>query len=329
VRRLREANGLGRTGFRLGRPRAHLSVLTLNLALNKYAFHWSYPEILADEQGFYAKNEVEVRWRDATPREAVNKTVMYTDLLKEREADVYHAGEWACIDRVAKSPGTWIIAKSPPGEGTLNSNSALYVRGDSAVQTPADLAGGPVAIEEGTGAQYAIINDLEGLIPRDEIKLKQIGEPHRRMLALLEGQVEAASLVGPWSDIGRAIGLRVVLQSVRQNPTTSVVRRDTNPELLRRYFRATNQAIDLIDETPEAFRKSYMWRVEAILEEMSLGVSEETLRKAVAVPRWNRWERYTEEDFATTYEWMSQRGLAARGLVPSDKVASYELNVFS
>ncbi|MDA4120408.1 MAG: hypothetical protein OK436_07450, partial [Thaumarchaeota archaeon] len=117
-----------------------MSVLTLNLALNKYAFHWSYPEILADEQGLYAKNEVEVRWRDATPREVVNKTVMYTDLLKERETDVYHAGEWACIDRVAKSPGTWIIAKSPPGDGTLNSSFALFVRSDSPVQSPADLA---------------------------------------------------------------------------------------------------------------------------------------------------------------------------------------------
>jgi len=306
-----------------------LSVLTLNLALNKYAFHWSYPEILADEQGIYATNEVAVRWRDATPREVVNKTVMYTDLLKERETDVYHAGEWACINRVAKSPGTWIIAKTPPGEGTLNSNSALYVRSDSTVRSPADLEGKPVAIEDGSGPQYAIINDLEGLIPRDEIKLKQVGEPHKRMLALLEGQVEAASLVGPWSDIGKAMGLRMVLQSARQNPTTSVVRRDADPELLRRYFRATNRAIDLIGETPETFRKSYMWRVEAILEEMSLGVPEETLRNAVVVPRWNRWERYTEEDFATTYEWMSQRGLAPRGLVPGDKVASYELDAFS
>jgi NitT/TauT family transport system substrate-binding protein len=304
-------------------------VLTLNLALNKYAFHWSYPEILADEQGLYAKNEVEVRWRDATPRGVVNKTTTYTDLLKERETDVYHAGEWACINRVAKSPGTWIVAKSPPGEGTLNSSFALYVRSDSSVQSPADLAGRPVAIEEGTGAQYTRINDLEGFLPRDEIKLMQVGDPHRRLLALLDGQVEAASLVGPWSDIGKALGLRMVLQTHRKNPTTIVVRRDTDPELLRRYFRATNQAIDLIGGDPETFRKSYLWRVEAILEEMSLSVPEETVRKAIVVSRWNRWERYTEEDFVRTYEWMRQRGLASRGLVSSDKVANYPLDVFS
>jgi NitT/TauT family transport system substrate-binding protein len=329
LRRLREADGLSWTRFWLGRPQAHLPVLTLNLALNKYAFHWSYPEILADEQGLYAKNEVEVRWRDATPRGVVNKTVMYTDLLKGRETDVYHAGEWACINRVAKSPGTWIIAKSSPGDGTLNSSFALYVRSDSAVRSPADLAGRPVAIEEGTGAQYTTINDLEGFLPRDEIKLMQVGEPHRRLLALLDGQVEAASLVGPWSDIGKALGLRMVLQTARKNPTTIVVRRDMDPELLRRYFRATNQAIGLVDEAPEKFRDSYLWRVEAILEEMSLGVPGETLRKSVVVSRWKEWERYTEEDFVRTYEWMSQRGMAPRGLVPSDKVASYPLDVFS
>jgi NitT/TauT family transport system substrate-binding protein len=306
-----------------------LSVLSINLALNKYAFHWSYPEILADELGLYAKNEVEVRWRDATPRGVVNKTVMYTDLLKERETDVYHAGEWACINRVAKSPGTWIVAKSLPGEGTLNSSFALFVRGDSAINSPSDLAGRPVAIEEGTGAQYTTINDLERYLQRDEVKLMQVGEPHRRLLALLDGQVEASSLVGPWSDIAKALGLRVLLQTTRDNPTTVVVRRDMEPELLRRYFSATNQAIELIDRAPETFRESYLWRVEAILEEMSLGVSEETLRKAVVVPRWNKWERYTEEDFARTYEWMSQRGLASRGLVSSDKVASYPLDLFS
>ncbi|MDA4127682.1 MAG: hypothetical protein OK452_10870 [Thaumarchaeota archaeon] len=306
-----------------------MSVLTLNLALNKYAFHWSYPEILADEQGLYAKNEVEVRWRDATPREVVNKTVMYTDLLKERETDVYHAGEWACIDRVSKSPGTWILAKSRPGEGTLNSSFALYVRTDSPVRSPIDLAGRPVAIEEGIGAQFTTIDDLQALLPRDEIKLTQLGEPHKRLLALLDGQVEAASLVGPWSDIGRALGLRMVLQTARKNPTTIVVRRDTEPELLRRYFRATNQAIDMIGDSPETFRKSYLWRVEAILEEMSLRVPEETLRKAVVISRWNRWERYTEADFVETYEWMSQRGMASRGLVSGHKVASYELDVFS
>lgn len=304
-------------------------MLTLNLALNKYAFHWSYPEILADEQGLYAKNEVEVRWRDATPREVVNKNVMHTDLLKERETDVYHAGEWACIDRVAKSSGTWIVAKSPPGEGTLNSSFALYVRSDSFVQSPADLAGRPVAIEEETGAQYTTISDLESSLQRDEIKLTQVGEPHKRLLALLDGQVEAASLVGPWSDIGKALGLRMVLQTARKNPTTIVVRRDMDPELLRRYFRATNQAIDLIDEAPEKFRDSYLWRVEAILEEMSLGVPEETLRKAVVVSRWNKWERYTDEDFVRTYDLMSKTGMAPRGLVPGDKVASHELGVFS
>ncbi|MDA4126024.1 MAG: hypothetical protein OK452_02320 [Thaumarchaeota archaeon] len=306
-----------------------MPVLSLNLALNKYAFHWSYPEILADELGLYAKNEVEVRWRDATPRGAVNKTPMYTDLLKERETDVYHADEWACINRVAKSPGTWIIAKSPPGEGTLNSSFALYVRSDSQVNSPADLGGRPVAIEEGTGAQYSTLNDLEAFLPRGEIKLTQVGEPHRRLLALLDGQVEAASLVGPWSDIGKALGLRMVLQTARKNPTAIVVRRDTDPELLHRYFRATNQAIDLIDESPESYRQSYLWRVEAILEEMSLSVPEETLRKAVAVSRWNRWERYTEDDFVRTYEWMSQTSLAPRGLVSSDKVTNYELDVFS
>lgn len=301
----------------------------LNLAVNKYAFHWSYPELLADELGLFAKEEVKVRWIDTTPRAVVNKTTMYTDLLKEKKTDIYHAGEWACIIRVAKSPGTWIIAKSRPGEGTLNSSFALFVRSDSPVRSAEELAGKTVAIEEGTGAQYTAINDLEGHVPRDEIRLVQVGEPHRRLLALMDGQVEAASLVGPWTDIGTALGLRMVLQTTRKNPTTIVVRKDTDPALLRRFFLATSRAIDVMDESPDRLRESYFRRVEAILDEMSLDVPRETLRNAVVVPRWSRWERYTQEDFVRAYGWMRERGLAPSGEMPSGAVGSYPLDLFS
>ncbi len=300
----------------------------LKLALNKYAFHWSYPEILADELGLFRVNGLEVEWSDATPSSVVNKTKMYTDLLAEGKTDIYHAGEWACINRVLKAPGTEMIAKSEPGEGTLNRSFALYVRGDSAVRSPRDLAGRTVAIEEGTGAQFTAMSDLEAHMGRDLIRLVQVGEPHRRLLSVLNGAVEAASLVGPWSDIGGALGLRKVLQTTRSNPTTIVVRKGTDRDLLRRFFVSANGAIAAMNSDPRRFMGSYFRRVEAILDEMALEVPREVLRKAVSVPRWNPWVAYSLEEFQRTRVWMAERGLAPPGEARRDAVGAYPSGVF-
>jgi ABC-type nitrate/sulfonate/bicarbonate transport system substrate-binding protein len=301
----------------------------LNLALNRYAFHWSHPEIAAYELGIFARNGVEVNWNDATPSPLTNKTSMYTDLLKEGRTDVYHAGEWACVNRVLKSPVSWIVAKSAPGEGTLNSSFALFVREESGINTPGDLSGKPIAIEEGTGAQFTTLLDLEEYLPRENVRLVRTGEPHRRLLALLRGEVAAASLLGPWSDIGRGLGLKQVLKTRRTNPTTIVARKDADEGLLRGFFHSVNEAIAKIDAAPDQFVPSYLKRVMEIVEEMELDIPEAALEGEVSVPKWNRWEPYTQGEFEATYEWMVERGLAAPGGKSAEAVHTYAAGVFS
>ena len=288
-------------------------MIDLHLSLNRYAFHWSYPEIVADKEGFFEEQNLHPVWHDATPTRVVNKTSMYTDLLSSGATDVYHAGEWACINRVLKSSNAWMVAKSPPGKGTLNSSFSLFVRRDSAVSVPEDLGGRTVAIEEGTGAQYTAIVDLERYVKREDIKLVQAGEPHRRLMALLDGSVDSASLVGPWSDIARVLGLRMVLQTERTNPTTIVVRRDTDKDLLEGFFTAVNGAIGMIDADPSRFKEDYVARVRDIAAEANIEITGRALAGEVEVSRWERWEAYTRDDFERTYRWMVERGLAEGG----------------
>lgn len=303
----------------------------IHLSVNRYAFHWAYPEILADELGIFSKYGLAVEWYDATPSRLVNKGVMYTDLLRQGLTDVYHAGEWACIARVLKSGGSWIVAKSAPGRGTLNSSFSLYVRKESQVKKAADLADRSVAIEAGTGSQYTAMVDLEDYIPRASIKLVEQGEPHKRLVSLLNSEVESASLVGPWADIGSALGLRRVLRTRRSNPTTIVVRSDTGPALLKPFFRAVNEAVGRINANPERFKPSYFKLVRSILEEMPSEVSsfEGKVRKVVSVSRWELWEPYTAADFEATYSWMTERNLAPLGHYASEVVAHYPVGLFS
>ena len=310
---------------------AALKVVKLNLSLNDYAFHWSFPEIVADEEGLFRENGVDVRWEDVTPRVLTNKTSLYTNLLRERKTDVYHAGEWACISRVTKSDDAWIVAASKPGRGTLNSSFSIYVRRDSGLKSPRDLAGKPVAIEAGTGSYYTAMQDLERFLPRKSVKLVELGEPHKRLISLMEGEVAAASLVGPWPAIGEVFGLERLVRTTRKNPTTMVTRKDFDQELLARFLKATNRAIRMIDSEPDRFSASYFKRVERILKSMSheFGSHRELIRKSVRVSAWKPWERYTSGDFRRTSRWMISRGLLDARVDPATVVAEYPASMYA
>ncbi len=302
----------------------------LKLAVNRYAFHWAFPEMLADELGLFEREWIQVEWFDATPSAVVNKGSMYTDLLEGGTADLYHAGEWACINRVLDSPESCIVAKSPPGRGTLNSTFSLYVAKDSRIRRGADLAGKPIAIEEGTGSYYTTLLDLEKYVKREEIELTQIGEPHRRLLSLLHGEVVAASLLGPWAEIGETLGLREVLRTTRSNPTTTVARRDKDPLLLRAFFRVVNKAIGKINSNPGRYRKSYFNRVKSVLVEMPEEIARlaPRLEQKITVPRWKPWVKYTGADFNKTYRWLVAHGPSPDGHGSAEVVARYSPDVF-
>jgi len=225
---------------------------------------------------------------------------------------------------VLGSEGSCIVSKSVPSPGTLNSTFSLFVRNDSGYTSPAMLAGKPIAIEVGTGSYYTTVSDLERFMPKGSMKLVQVGEPHKRFLALLNEEVEAASLLSPWADIGKAASFVEILKTRRSNPTTIVVRRDDDPDKLRRFFKATNAAIDRMNKKPDDFRELYFSKIEPALREMPARVKKmaEGVRKTLPVPKWNHWVAYEKRDFDKTYRWMVERGLAPRGHTSEEVVAA-------
>src|SRR5438270_351117 len=82
-----------------------------NIAVNMYNFQWTFPEMVADELGLHSKHGLKVKWRDVTPAGTADKAALYTELLRSKKTDVYHAGEWVCILRVLGSEGARMISK--------------------------------------------------------------------------------------------------------------------------------------------------------------------------------------------------------------------------
>jgi ABC-type nitrate/sulfonate/bicarbonate transport system substrate-binding protein len=75
--------------------------------------------------------------------------------------------------------------------------SGIFVRGNSQIVSPADLAGVPVSVGFQSGSHYTTIQALETYLEKDQIKLSfDEGMLFSRMGAFFEGRAQAATLFG-------------------------------------------------------------------------------------------------------------------------------------
>jgi ABC-type nitrate/sulfonate/bicarbonate transport system substrate-binding protein len=88
---------------------------------------------------------------------------------------------------------------------------ALVVAPDSAVYTPQELAGKPVALDYGNGTAYAGLQMLEGAMPREAITTRAAAtSPAERFAGLMRGDFAATVLQEPWITVAEKAGCRLV-----------------------------------------------------------------------------------------------------------------------
>lgn len=122
---------------------------------------------------------------------------------------------------------------------------AIYARPDSPIRRPDDLRGVPVAVGLMAGSHYNVPYRLEKYLPLEEIKIAPVGGFGRRLQALLDGEVEAASLLDPQIYMAEELGLRKILGG--EFNTLWWVDERSDPEILRRYFTALDKAEKALD----------------------------------------------------------------------------------
>ena len=88
---------------------------------------------------------------------------------------------------------------------------AIYVRPESAIRQPEDLRGVPIAVGLRAGSHFNVPYRLEPFMPLDEVKTVNIGGFGARLAALVNGEVEAASLLPPQIDMADQLGLRCII----------------------------------------------------------------------------------------------------------------------
>jgi NitT/TauT family transport system substrate-binding protein len=127
---------------------------------------------------------------------------------------------------------------------------AIYVRADSFVHNPEDLADVPIAVGMRAGSHFNVPYRLEQYLPLERIKTVNIGGFGARLTALLEGEVEATSLLDPQISMADQLGLRRVIGNTFK--TLWVVPPTADRGLLDAYFRVLQRADADLDREPAA-----------------------------------------------------------------------------
>lgn len=234
------------------------------------------------------------------------KSGNYQNLFEERTCDAYRSCEWGQIRRTydVKREGPIAWKRSPVV------CQAVYVRPESPVNAPSDLANRSVGVQFHQGSHYATIAMLEGFVPPEAMKLVHAGTAAQRYEPLENGEVDAATLAEPWITLADKNGFKRICETHYLGLENFAA--DLEPEVLQAIMRALGKAVKrlnadkrryvhyLIDEMPEQYRK------QITPDDFFLP----RLRHIDIQP-------YTREEFEHASEWMKKWDL-----VPKD--ASYE-----
>ncbi len=171
-------------------------------------------DFVAYEEGFFADEglDVELDWKTFRGTQSSWKGM---DYFKRPQDKPYTEGGGEQVIQCACLWGT--VSNASAGMGKVVPDCygvspwAIFVRPDSKVRKPEDLRDVPIAVGMRAGSHFNVPWRLEKYLPLEHIKAVNVGGFGARLKALLDGEIEAASLLPPQIDMARQLGLREVM----------------------------------------------------------------------------------------------------------------------
>ena len=230
------------------------------LVLETTAPFQGLPELVAYDEGLFAKEGLEIEWadRDAgvdkktdvtiTDPKQVNKFASHGKLFEQGKADMYNACEWGNYCRVdATAKGSRQL-----GRRAIIAYAAMVVRGDLPVYTPQQLANKVIGVPFYFGTHYIALHMLQGFVRREEIKLCSAPNGSRwRLQALMDGVVDAVTLTEPHITLAEKKGCRLVCSAFFHGTEVASDRLDA--ETYAAFNRAVKEAVRRINANKKAY----------------------------------------------------------------------------
>jgi len=271
--------------------------------------HFRLQEWVAEEKGYFRAEGLDYEFRelvrasDGRIHDKGDKVGAFQSFEEGRQSSVSCACHWTVNVAAATGHGrmyTDVYSVSPAG---------IFVPPDSAVKTPADLAGVPISVGYQSGSHYATVQALEPYLKAEEINLDFAnGMLFARMKQLIDGKAPAVSLFsGPYYFVEQ-LGFRKVIDTTFMIAT--MIHGNPDPDDLRKFFRALRKAQRDIDLRPERYthyyKNEFPDRFHALMDTRRWGPGERLV-----------FEPYTQEAYEQSRRWIADHRIFPDGAMGS------------
>jgi NitT/TauT family transport system substrate-binding protein len=282
------------------------------------------PELVAYEEGLFAKEGIQIEWADRdeagvkttdtslTNVKGANPFASHGTLLEQGKADMYNACEWGNYCR-ADATG---VGSRQIGRRGIITYAAIVVRPDSPVYTPQQLAGRTVGVPFYAGTHYLALHMLEGFLTRDQIVVCSVPHGSRfRYDLLLKGEIEATTMTEPYVSLAEKQGCRVICSAFYHG--TQVGTDAIDAETMSAYNRAVTEAVRRIQSNKRKYLQYFIDYHKAKDPEVGT-LTVDDLREGrlvVCEPA-----PIPADEMQRTYEWVKSWGMLETTQAPGDLV---------
>jgi NitT/TauT family transport system substrate-binding protein len=204
-------------------------------------------DFVAQQEGFFTAEglDVELDWKTFRGTQSSWKELNYFQRPQDRPytEDKREVIQGACVWGTICNASAGMGKMVPDAYGV--SPWAIFARPDSRIRAPQDLKDVPVSVGMRAGSHFNVPYRLEKYLPLENIKVVNTGGFGARLKALLEGEVEAASLLPPQIAMAEQLGLRKIIDDTFK--TLWWVPDNFEPEAVRAYLRALERAEQAMD----------------------------------------------------------------------------------
>ena len=216
--------------------------------------------------------------------------------------DQYRMCEWGIMKRAVEADCGGLRKRKIVALGASMSKFAIVVAPDSKYYEPEMLKDKEIAVTPNNGSHFTTLKMMEGFLAPEHVKTTHAGSMQKRLDAVRQGKVAAASVMEPWISVAQKQGLRILIES--HSTRSEAAGDDLDGPTLARMFRAQARAVELIEKDPTPFVHYFIAETGGLLEPHEFQV----WRLLHAAP-----QPYTRERFDDTYNWTVKWNMTVPG----------------
>jgi NitT/TauT family transport system substrate-binding protein len=270
------------------------------------------PVLVARDEGLFKDQGLDIEFVTTPGMAQVTTThLVKFDSVFDRPLDsVYNEGgidqyrmcEWGIMKRAVEANSGGLRGRKIVALGASMSKFAIVVRADSRFYEPEMLKDQSIAVTPNNGSDFTTLKMMEGFLAPEHLKRTHAGPMLKRLEAVRDGTVAAASVMEPWISVAQKWGMRILIES--HSTRSEAASDELDGATLAKMFRAQAEAVKVLEKDPTPYIHYFIHETGGLLEPHEF----QAWRLLHAAP-----QPYTRERFDDTYNWSLKWNMTVPG----------------